>query len=209
MTQSLVSGLYQAGRCSPPLATSCPLSSCALATLEGALTEIAPDFNMVAEARAFATRYFAEQFKPDALGRMARDDLASLLPMLRRSPRRLDRLSASLEAGRLGVNVRLLGDEGDRRLLAGLLHQVLITILTATTGIMAVLMLGPSGGPGLTATVSSQDMTSDETAPRICAGHQAQVRVCYRYLSDNRTNLLILTAAGTIQGECPTLIIWE
>jgi ubiquinone biosynthesis protein len=126
----------------------------ALATLEGALTQLAPGFDIVTEARAFATRYFAEQLTPGSLRRTATDELSTLLPMLRRLPRRLDRIGASLQTGRLSVNVRLLADESDRRVLTGLLHQVLITILAATTGIMAVLMLGLHGGPSLTATVS-------------------------------------------------------
>jgi ubiquinone biosynthesis protein len=35
-----------------------------------------------------------------------------------------------------------------------MLHQVLLTILSATAGIMAVLLLGTGGGPRVTATVS-------------------------------------------------------
>lgn len=101
----------------------------------------------------FASRQFAEQLTPDSLRRAATDELTALLPMLRRLPRRLDRLGAALETGHLSVNVRLLADHDDRRVITGLLHQVLITILAATTGIMAVLMLGLRGGPRLTTTV--------------------------------------------------------
>jgi ubiquinone biosynthesis protein len=50
--------------------------------------------------------------------------------------------------------VRLFADHRDRRHLTGLLHQVLLTILAATAGIMAVLLLGTGGGPAVTATVS-------------------------------------------------------
>lgn len=125
-----------------------------LATLEGTLTQLAPGFDTVAEARAFAAGRFAEQLRPEALRRTATDELVSLLPMLRRVPRRLDRLGAALEAGRLGVNVRLLVDDGDRRVVAGMLNQLLITILAATTGIMAVAMLGLPGGPRVTDSVT-------------------------------------------------------
>ncbi len=51
-------------------------------------------------------------------------------------------------------NVRLLADERDRQVITGLLHQGLITFLAATTGIMAVLMLGLHGGPTITSQVS-------------------------------------------------------
>lgn len=70
--------------------------------------------------------------------------------MLRRLPRRLDRISGSLERGRLGLNVRLLADAGDRRYLTGLAHQFVLTFLAATLGVMAVLMLGLHGGPNVT-----------------------------------------------------------
>jgi ubiquinone biosynthesis protein len=77
-----------------------------------------------------------------------------LLPILRRLPRRVERIASAAEHGRLGVHVRLFADERDRRTVTGLLQQVLITILAATAGILAVLLLGTSGGPSVTATVS-------------------------------------------------------
>lgn len=122
----------------------------ALATLEGTLTQLAPGFDMVAETRTLATRPFAEQMHPDAVRRAATDELLSLLPLIRRIPRRLDRLGAALEDGRLGLTVRLFADEGDRRMLTGLVHQALLAVLAATTGIMAVLVLGLAGGPAVT-----------------------------------------------------------
>jgi ubiquinone biosynthesis protein len=68
--------------------------------------------------------------------------------------RHIDRISASLETGRLAVNVRLLADDRDRGYLTALVHQILLAFLTATSGIMAVLMLGLHGGPQVTASVT-------------------------------------------------------
>jgi ubiquinone biosynthesis protein len=125
-----------------------------LGTVEGTLTSLAPDFDLIAEARSFATGAFASQFRPEALQQTAADELTALLPMLRRLPRRLDRITAAVEKGQLSVNVRLLAHEADRRVVTGLLHQVLITFLAAASGIMAVLLLGLHGGPVLTPRVS-------------------------------------------------------
>ena len=125
-----------------------------LGTVEGTLTSLAPDFDLIAEARSFATGAFASQFRPEALQQTAADELTALLPMLRRLPRRLDRITAAAEKGQLSVNVRLLAHEADRRVVTGLLHQVLITFLAAASGIMAVLLLGLHGGPVLTPRVS-------------------------------------------------------
>jgi ubiquinone biosynthesis protein len=126
----------------------------ALATMEGTLTQLAPGFDIVAEARRFAADQISEQFSPDVLRKTAADELIALLPVLRRLPRRIDRLGGALEAGRLSVNVRLLADPADRRYLTGLLHQVILVALAATSGVMAVLMLGLHGGPAITKTVT-------------------------------------------------------
>jgi ubiquinone biosynthesis protein len=126
----------------------------ALATMEGTLTQLAPGFDIVAEARRFAGEQLTAQFSPDVLRKTAADELIALLPALRRLPRRIDRLGGALEAGRLSVNVRLLADPADRRYLTGLLHQVILVALAATSGVMAVLMLGLHGGPAITKTVT-------------------------------------------------------
>lgn len=122
----------------------------ALATLEGTLARLDPEFDIVAEARSFATT----QLGPGELSRAAGDELLALLPTLRRLPRRLDRISSALEHGRLSVNARLLADERDRRVITTLLHQALLAFLGATTGIMAVLLLGADGGPNVASGLS-------------------------------------------------------
>jgi len=126
----------------------------ALATVEGALTRLAPGFDLVAEARAFASGFIAERLTPASARDMVTDELITLLPMLRRLPRRLDRIVGATENGRLTMNVRLFAEGRDRSFVTGVLHQVLLTILTATAGVMAVLLLGTTGGPRITPTVS-------------------------------------------------------
>jgi ubiquinone biosynthesis protein len=115
----------------------------ALATIEGTLTQLAPGFDIVAEAHRFTTDQLAEQLSPEALRKSATDELISLVPMLRRLPRRLDRIGGSLGHGRLGLNVRLLADASDRRYVTALAHQFILTFLAATLGVMAVLFAPP------------------------------------------------------------------
>ena len=126
----------------------------ALATLEGTLAQLSPGFNLVAEARLFAGREGPERLDPASARQLVAEELATLLPMLRRLPRRVERIASAAEHGRLSVHVRLFADQRDRRHLTGLLNQVLLTILAATAGIMAVLLLGAPGGPEVTTTVS-------------------------------------------------------
>jgi len=126
----------------------------ALATLEGTLTQLAPGFNITVEARQYAAAHIARQLSPEAVQKTAADELLALLPMLRRLPRRLDRITSAMEQGRLSLNVRPFADERDRRLVTGLTHQFLLTILGAVSGIVAAVLLGASGGPMVTPAIS-------------------------------------------------------
>ena len=78
----------------------------------------------------------------------------ALLPVLRRLPRRIDRVTNAMEQGRLNLNVRLFADERDRRVVTALTYQVLLTVLAASSGIIAALLLGAPGGPKITPTVT-------------------------------------------------------
>ncbi len=126
----------------------------ALATGEGTLTQLAPGFDLVAGARRFAAGQLGEQLRSASPRQLATDELVTLLPMLRRLPRRVDRIAGAVEAGRLTVNVRLFADERDRAYATGLVQQLLLTVLGATAGLMAVLLLGTAGGPEVSPTVT-------------------------------------------------------
>ena len=91
----------------------------ALSTLEGGLTLLAPGFDIVAEAERFGQTQLAERLHPVSLKDAAADEITALLPMLRRLPRRMDRIAAAVEGGRLNVNVRALADERDRKVITG------------------------------------------------------------------------------------------
>jgi ubiquinone biosynthesis protein len=119
----------------------------ALATVEGTLSLICPGFDILVESRAFATALVAEGLRPDSLRGTVTNELLGVLPVLRRLPRRVDRVGAALEQGRLSVNVRLFADERDRAVLTGMLHEVLLAFTGAATGLMAVLLLASTSGP--------------------------------------------------------------
>ncbi|XVS63587.1 ABC1 kinase family protein [Actinosynnema sp. CA-299493] len=119
----------------------------ALATVEGTLAALSPGFDIVAESRSFADEQFSAHLTPESLKRTMTEELHAVLPMLRRLPRRAERISSALEQGRLGLSMRLFADERDRQFIVSLLHQVMLTVLGATAGVMAVLLLGADGGP--------------------------------------------------------------
>ena len=126
----------------------------ALATMEGTLTLVEPGFDLVVEARQYAAAHVTGQLSPRAVQKAAAEELMALLPLLRRLPRRADRITGAMEQGRFSVNVRLFADERDRRVVTDLTHRFLLTLLGAATGIGAVLLIGAPGGPEITSTVS-------------------------------------------------------
>jgi ubiquinone biosynthesis protein len=107
----------------------------------------------VAEARAAGRMRVAQALTPQRLRRSAEEELSALLPLLRRMPRRADRIADAVEHGRLAVNVRLFADARDRRLVTGLVHLTLTAVLGAVAGVVAVLFLDMSGGPQVTDTL--------------------------------------------------------
>ncbi|HET6391671.1 MAG TPA: AarF/UbiB family protein [Blastococcus sp.] len=120
------------------------------ATLEGTLALLDPGFDLVGAARDTARSRFTSSLAPERLRRSAEEEVVALLPILRRLPRRLDRVADAVEHGRLNVNVRLFADGRDRRWITGLVHQALLTVIAATAGVMAVLLLDTAGGPRMT-----------------------------------------------------------
>ena len=126
----------------------------ALATMDGTLTLVEPGFDLVVEARQYAAAHVTGQLSPRAVQKAAAEELMALLPVLRRLPRRADRITGAMEQGRFSVNVRLFADERDRRVVSDLTNRFLLTLLGAATGIGAVLLIGAPGGPEITPTVS-------------------------------------------------------
>jgi ubiquinone biosynthesis protein len=126
----------------------------ALATLEGTLSLLTPGIDIAAEARQYAAEHVAAALSPTAVPKSVAEEVGALLPVLRRLPRRFDRVTGAMEQGRLSLNVRLFADERDRRVVTGLTHQFLLALLGAASGVVAAILLGTPGGPQITPTMS-------------------------------------------------------
>ncbi|MFJ4283510.1 ABC1 kinase family protein [Streptomyces massasporeus] len=121
----------------------------ALATMEGSLDRLVPGFDIVTEARSFAVTQHLQKLRPEVMGRTVAEELLGLVPMLRRLPRRVERIGSAVESGRFTVSVRVFGDPGDRRFLRSLVHEVLLAFLGGVIGLVGVQLLRTSGGPRL------------------------------------------------------------
>ncbi|WP_447038488.1 ABC1 kinase family protein [Streptomyces sp. DSM 118878] len=121
----------------------------AFGTLEGTLTRISPGFDMMAESQVLVGEGLSVT-SADSVGEAVGGELFDVLALMRRMPRRLDRVTSALEQGRLTVGVRLFADARDRHYVKSLVHDVLLTFVGATTGILGAILLSIRRGPMLT-----------------------------------------------------------
>ena len=128
------------------------------ASLEGTLRLLDPELNLVVASRKHGEALFAESMKPSSIRQQVESELMGILPLLRRLPRRLDRISADLEQGRTTVSLRFLAHGDDRNFLLGLTHQLVVAILASSATLAAVALIIAPGGPMLTPTVGFYDL---------------------------------------------------
>jgi ubiquinone biosynthesis protein len=119
----------------------------AIITLEGTLITLSPGFDIIAETAELASSWLGQMLSPASLREAATDEALGLLPVLRKLPRRLDRIAASLEHGSLTASTRVLANESDRRFVRALVGRAVLAFLGATLGIMSVMLIGTHGGP--------------------------------------------------------------
>jgi ubiquinone biosynthesis protein len=119
----------------------------ALATLDGTLRLIDPSFNVIDEARRYASDSHLGFPAPGELGRGFVGDLLEMLPALRRLPRRIDRITGALERGQFSLRLRALGDPRDVAVVGRYANRFLLVFASASIGLVSVLLLGVAGGP--------------------------------------------------------------
>ena len=120
-----------------------------LGALEGTLRLIDPELDLVGAARAAGRELIEERLAPTQVRAGIEEQLAQLLPVLRRLPRRVDALTSAAQDGRLTVQVRLLAHHDDRAFVTDLVQQVTMTVLAAAATLSAVLLILATGGPEL------------------------------------------------------------
>ena len=118
-----------------------------IGTVEGTLSWLVPGYNIISQARVFAEKYMKSLVRPATLMDTITGELVSLLPLIRRLPRRIDRITAAMEEGRFAMNVNALSSERDVGIIRGMLQELLLTGLAAASGVMSVLLIGQEQGP--------------------------------------------------------------
>lgn len=119
----------------------------ALAIFEGTLRSLAPSFDLLEESRDLARRQIRDQLRPRAVRDLAVRELFGVVSAARKLPRRVDRITEALETGRFAVNIRLFSDRRDREVVSGLVRRVLLVLLGAGAGVLAIVYLASPARP--------------------------------------------------------------
>jgi len=119
----------------------------ALITLEGTLTTLSPGYPVIDRAEAIAAESVKARLVPASLEEFARDELIRMGPLLRRLPRRLDRMASQIERGNLRARVSLFSDPHDERLVTKLVNRTVLALTGGVVGVIGVMLLGVGDGP--------------------------------------------------------------
>jgi ubiquinone biosynthesis protein len=116
----------------------------ALALLQSTLELLAPDFDLLDEAKAYGHTLRAPPWSPTSPGSPREEleaALPTLVPTLLGLPRRLDRIVDSIQRNELAIGVHLFPTDQDRRFVNQLTAHLVVTIAGASTGLIGGLLL--------------------------------------------------------------------
>jgi ubiquinone biosynthesis protein len=119
----------------------------ALITLEGTLTTLSPGYPVIDRAEAIAGEWVRARLAPATLEEFAREELIRMGPLLRRLPRRLDRMANQIERGNLRARVSLFSDAHDERVVTKLVNRTVLALAGGVVGIIGAMLIGVRGGP--------------------------------------------------------------
>jgi ubiquinone biosynthesis protein len=126
----------------------------ALITLEGTLTTISPGFGVIDAAQEIAREWASERALPATFEDFARQELLGLVPVLRRLPNRLDRLTTMAQRGDLTARLSLFSIDDDVRVVTTLVNRVVLAFLGGIVGVMSVMLIGIDDGPEFSGSTS-------------------------------------------------------
>jgi ubiquinone biosynthesis protein len=116
----------------------------ALALLQSTLELLAPDFDLLGEAKSYRHTLLQPPWSPTS-PRSPREELEAALPTLAPTllglPRRLDRIIESIQRNELAMGVHLFPTDRDRRFVNQLTAHLVVTIAGASTGLIGSLRI--------------------------------------------------------------------
>lgn len=124
-----------------------------LASLEGTLRRLVPDYDMVGRALEVAPRMARSLVSPRTALLSAQTWSTLIAERMRRMPRRIESLTRSLDEGTLSVRLRALESPDDRSYIDGIIGRLTTTVIGITLVIAGIMLGVDDGGPLLTGDV--------------------------------------------------------
>lgn len=122
----------------------------ALSTVEGALLIIDPEMDLVSAARSEGARIMSSKVNFGSIKDEFEQRIMALGPLLKRMPRRINKISEDLENGRFSMSVRVLADPADRSYLTALFQQLVVAVLAGAAVLGAIMLITTNEGPLVT-----------------------------------------------------------
>ena len=121
----------------------------AIVTLDGTLRIIDPMFDIFQEAKLFSNAYVKNSFKqpfkePKATKERLEEEIALILPNIRKIPRRIDQLVKKVEGGKIILHHDIFSDKANASFVTQLFSQFVLLFVGITFGIISVALLAIS-----------------------------------------------------------------
>lgn len=121
----------------------------AIVTLDGTLSIICPGFRIFSEVKDFSNDYlkssFLKPFKhPGETKNLIEEELALMLPNIRKIPRRLDQLFRKVESGKIILHHDIFSDKANSMFVTQLFSRFILLMVGITFGIISVALLAIS-----------------------------------------------------------------
>lgn len=121
-----------------------------IASLEGTLRRLVPDYDMVHQAMSRTSHFAQLSLSMGAVVADAQVHLQLVGEQLRRLPRRIETIGTQLENGTFGMNIRMFRDAAERGWVGTLIGQLTTALVGVVLVIAAVVLVVSGGGPQLT-----------------------------------------------------------
>jgi len=117
-----------------------------IVTLDGTLRTIQPGFNIFEEAKSYSRKFmklsFTKPFKePFETKERLEEELALLLPSLRKIPRRVEHLFKKVEDGKVILHHDIFSDKNNSKFVTQLFSKFILLFVGITFGLISVALL--------------------------------------------------------------------
>lgn len=120
-----------------------------IVTLDGTLRIIDRHFNIFEEAKIYSSNFLKETLKkpfkePHATKERIEEELALMLPNLRKIPRRIDQLFKKVEDGKVILHHDIFSDKNNKNFITQLFSRFILLFVGITFGVISVALLAIS-----------------------------------------------------------------